>query len=309
MAVAEAAPRNADLERLRVEPAARSATSWPVYVAQRRGEFARLGLDVALLEPPSASGHIDRLLAGDYQIGHQNADHILRAIHAGAPLVILLRLMLPAYGLVARPEVERYSDLAGKRVVTEALERGHGLVLQRMLSDNGLPPGACQMLPVEESSLRAEMLRRREVAAGLFEAATAIRLKREGFTLLDTSGRYVPRYVGPVAAARRDWAAANRDAVARYLAAYIQSADWLTQPANRGEAAAILAGALGLEPPVADGAYDLLIARPPGADPRQTVTPEDLGQVIAGMGEEGRQWSVGDYYDHSYHASALGLLA
>lgn len=309
MAVAEPARRNADLDQLRVEPAARSATSWPVYVAQQRGEFARVGLEVALLEPPSASGHLDRLLSGDYQIGHQNADHIVRAIQAGSPLVILLRLMLPSYGLVARPgAASGYADLAGKRVATEALERGHGLTLRRMLDGNGLAPGACQMVQVEDSRQRVELLRRGDVDAGLYEAATAAQLRLEGYRLLDTSGAYVSRYVGPVAAARREWAASNADVVARYLAAYIRSADWLGQPANRREAAAILSEALGLDAAVADGAYDLLVARPAGAAPRQPVTGEDLAEVMATMGNKRRE-SVDAYYDDSYRAAALGLLA
>ncbi len=297
------------LHRLRVEPAARSATSWPVYAAQERGEFARFGLDVTVFEGSDPSAHLDRLVVGAYEIGHQNADHILRAVQAGAPLVILLRLMLPAYGLVARPAAERYADLAGQKVVTEALERGHGLVLRRMLAENGLPAGSCEMTPEPEPSQRVELLRRGEVAAGLYEAATAVRLQREGFNLLDTSGPYAHRYVGPVAAARRDWAAANRDLVVRYLAAYIRGADWLDQPVHRGEAASILAGALGIAPEIADGAYDLLRARPAGANPRLAVTPEDLGQVMASMGVEPGPWSMDTYHDASYRAEALRLLA
>lgn len=255
---------------------AKTATSWPVYVADHLGLFAAHGLAVRVAESGDADTQFARLLDGRYAIGHQNADHALRAVARGAELRILARLMRPLYALVAHPSVRGYPDLRGATVVVEELGRGHGVLAPRMLERNGLGSQACSFVAARTSAERLGLLREGRAAAGLFEPSTAAALLLEGFRLLDTSWSYLEGHLGPVAVATAAWVRDHPAAARDYVAAYTEAVDWLLDASHRAPAAAILAQATGISQEVALATYDLVAAHPKVFDPRAPVTFEEV---------------------------------
>ena len=270
------------MDELQIGLMARSATSWPLFVAESQGYFASAQLDVRIMASNQAEAHFRRLLDGAYSVGHQNADHVLRAAATGAELTIFLRLTRVPYYLVTVPEITNYADLVGRTVASEPLGRGHGPELQRMFSANDIDEQACQVLAMGGGAERLRALREGRASAGLFDPGTAARLAHQGFRVLDNSGPYLDERVGPVAAARSEWLRTNRALARSYVLSYLLAEQWLKEPRNRSTAAAILAGAIDLPLDAAETAWDLLMGFPQTFTASQEVRPEELVR-LAGL--------------------------
>lgn len=264
------------MHELNVGLVAKTATSWPLYAAESQGYFAAAQLAVTLSPSDDLESHFRRLLNGAYTFGHQNADHALRAAAAGADLTIFLRLVRVPYFLVTVPEIADYGHLAGRTVVSEAMGRGHGVELKRMLAAHGLDEGACPMLAVGVGRERVGALRSGQAAAGLFDPGTAARLVCDGFRVLDNSGPYLQDHLGPVSVARREWLVANRDVAVRYGRSYFQAESWLREPRNRRAAAEALSAAIDLPQEAAETAWELLMCFPDAFAASREVRVEEL---------------------------------
>ena len=78
--------------------------SWPLYVAQVKQFFARAGVDVDVTITGSSTHQLARLISGDYDIGLQQSDHIVRGVERGADLFIFMaQALAPELTLVAAP--------------------------------------------------------------------------------------------------------------------------------------------------------------------------------------------------------------
>ena len=98
------------------------ATTWPVYVARERGLFERAGLNVEVTLTRSSVRQLEALKAGTYDIGFQQADHVVRAVEQDSDLFIFMPTARAAeLTLVAAPDVRslvaklRFPRYAGLR--------------------------------------------------------------------------------------------------------------------------------------------------------------------------------------------------
>jgi ABC-type nitrate/sulfonate/bicarbonate transport system substrate-binding protein len=97
---------------------------------------------------------------------------------------------------------------------------------------------------------------------------------------------YFPHYQGSVAATRRSWASANRDALIRYIRGYLAASDWLFDPRNRAEAIEILLGRVKIDRAQAGATYEGAVTK--ALIPKAAVSLEGLRQVIEVMGGTGQ---------------------
>jgi ABC-type nitrate/sulfonate/bicarbonate transport system substrate-binding protein len=58
--------------------------SWPLYVAQAKELFARAGVNVEITVTGSSTHQLERLISGEYDIGLQQSDHVVRGVERGA---------------------------------------------------------------------------------------------------------------------------------------------------------------------------------------------------------------------------------
>jgi ABC-type nitrate/sulfonate/bicarbonate transport system substrate-binding protein len=135
--------------------------------------------------------------------------------------------------------------------------------------------------------------------------------KAEGFTQLATATKVIGHYQGNVAAARRSWAAVNKDKVIAYIRAYVEAIDWLYERANREEAVRILRKNVPqMSQDLAERSYDELLDPQDGFFRQGRIDMAGLKTVLELRGRYGKPTKLLDdpmkYYDPSYHAAATG---
>ena len=284
-----------------------SASSWPLYVAEAKGLFEKAGVTVVVTVTRSSSAQMRGLEGGEFEVGHQAADHVIRSVEGGSDLVIVMALNRPAQSVVAGPAIGSFRDLRGKLLAVDDKTSGYALLLRRILARHGLREGDYELSAVGGSNERYQAVRSGAVAAALLSPPHDLKLLGEGFRSLGNTTDDFPAYQGSVAAARGSWAAAHEDALVRYIRGYVAASDWLFDPAHREEALEILAARVRVDRAQANATYEAVTSK--SLIRRAAVDRAGLAQVIEVWWEADRRPPprprVDKYIDLRYREKAL----
>jgi ABC-type nitrate/sulfonate/bicarbonate transport system substrate-binding protein len=115
------------------------------------------------------------------------------------------------------------------------------MILWRILADHGVDfrTGDPPLIPVGTTSLRLESMSRGETFAAIVSSGDLEDAQARGFRVLGHSRDYLPDYPAPDCGTTRRWAAANQDALVRFIRAWVAATEWALHPANREQALAI----------------------------------------------------------------------
>lgn len=292
------------LQKMRVAIISEGINTWPLYAAQAQRLFEREGLLVDVTLTGSSVMQLEKLIAGEFDIGFQQSDHVVRAVEQGADLFIFMALgHAPDLSVVVAPGIGGFADLKGATIAVDGARTGYALLLRKLLADNGLPDGNVVFREFGGSQERFEAMQSGAARASLLNPPFDRRLFAAGFGSLGNISGFFPLYPGPIAAARRAWASENGKDLLAFIRGFNAAYDWLQDPANREEAIALLPERLGIEPAVAAKAFDRYAQRP-----RPAITEESLRQVIDVVWEaEGLKPARGEparYLDLSWLAKA-----
>ena len=281
------------VHQINVRPAAKSATSWPLFIAEAKGYYADHGLKINLTYSKGQADHLRLLTEGGADIGHQNADHVLRATVAGGRLRIQMRLTRTPYFLVARPGVgDGYEALRGHLLAAERVAYGHNFILQQMLQDHGLSPDGVQFMSDDDPDKRVEAMRDGSAVAGLFEVGASAEFLADGFTLLDNTEAWMKQRLGTVSAPQASWYESHHDEALAFVQCYLKAIDFLAFPNNRAEAASILTHYTGLSQRVGEITHELLTAHCDLTEVRRPVTLDEVTNLA--RNSVGTESLVGD---------------
>ena len=265
-----------DMATIRFAVISEGVYSWPLYVAQARQLFAREGVNVEVTITGSSTRQLERLIGGDYDIGMQQSDHVVRGVERGADLfVFMAQALAPELSLVVAPGIGSFADLKGKNIAVDGARTGYALLLRRLLADKGLGDGDYAFTEIGGSRERSDALKSGAAVASLLNPPFDRNLFAAGFGSLGTTGEYFPTYPGSIAAARRAWARDNERALIGYIRAFNAAYAWLQDPVNKEEAIGLLPARLNIDRATALGAYDQI-----AVNPLPAITPEGLRQVI-----------------------------
>jgi ABC-type nitrate/sulfonate/bicarbonate transport system substrate-binding protein len=297
LAVLAAAPAPAEAQAIVLRygqslSSQRSIFSLPIAVAQREGLFKREGLDfrVVIPQPGGADLMIAALHDDTVNVTHVATPFLVRAALAGSDAVaIAAEFNNPIYSLVARPDIARIADLKGKTLGLADPSGSITLSMLKLLALHGIGPRDVQVRTIDGTPARLNCLRRKECAAVPLGQPQDLVAQSEGFRLLGDSTQAVPEHLYTVTAARRSWAAANREAVVRYIRALAASFRVIRDPAKRATVVAAIVETTGVTPAIAERTLALYF------DPERKVLPRQgeidlagVAQVIALMGEAGQ---------------------
>jgi len=253
------------------------ATTWPVYVAQSLGMFESEGLAVDVTVTGSSVKQLDALKRGGYDIAFQQADHVVRAVEQGSDLFIFMSTARPPeLTFVAVPDVESFAGLKGRVIAVDGARTGYALLLRKLLASKGLDDGSYRFAETGGSRERYDVLRSGKAAASLLNSPFDRNLLASGYNSLGTTSQYFPRYPGPIAAARRSWAAAHGTALCGFVRAMYSACEWLRVAQNRDAAIAMLPDRLHADAAVAHKAFAQFAAHPV-----PEITDEELEQVVS----------------------------
>lgn len=261
---------------LRLAIISEGTNTWPLHVAKARRLFEQEGVDVEVTLTGSSARQLDALTSGGYDVGFQQSDHIVRAVEGGADLFVFMALAhAPGLTLVAAPEIVSFAGLRGRPIAVDGARTGYALLLRRLLREQGLGEADCVFTEFGGSQERFDALKAGRAAASLLNPPFDEALLEAGFNGLGTVSQFFPDYPGPIAAARRSWAAHHRHELCGFIRAFDTAYDWLCEPCNRKEAMSLLPARLARDAAAAQGALDAMARR---GKPR--ITSEGLRRVI-----------------------------
>src|SRR5947209_19290532 len=230
----------------------------PMFAAQQKGFFAKRGLAVDLKFTPNSDELRNGLAEGRYQIAHSAVDNAFAMKDkANVDVAVVFGGDDSFNRLIVQPEVKSLADIKGKTVAVDALNTAYAFQLYEMLRQKGLNKGDYEVKPVGGTGQRLEaMTRDKTYAAAMMNPPFSIRAEKAGLKAIDTAANALGAYQGSSAFVLRTWAAANGDAVVKYVQAYIEGLRWMLEPKNKGEAVALLVERLKLPEDGAAQAYD-----------------------------------------------------
>ena len=209
------------MERLQVSAFGGSATH---VAAGREGIYQDEQLEVELDVTQSSKDQMGKLVDGTWDIVHTNADNVVWwSEDNGADLVIVMATeSQPSQNLVVHDEIASYEDLRGKPLAVDAAESGFVTPLRLLLSEAGLDEEGSDYTFIEVGATEQRMDAMRDGRAFGAMVGGNRDLTGEGMHVLDGINRLYTRYAS-ACATRRDWAAANEEALVRYLRAQLRA--------------------------------------------------------------------------------------
>ena len=292
-----------------------NTTVLPLYVGETKGFFAQQNLAVERTVTPTSTFQITRLAAGEFDIAIGAFDNIV-AYQEGQGAEILENPDLFAFmgvarmnlQLVVQPDIQSYADLKGKALAVDAVSSGFVSVLRRMLELGGLGLEDYELVPV--GTRRWETMKAGEHAGALMTDNFMSGDLSTGLRILDNSIDALPPYQSAVGSACRGWAAAHEDELIRFIRAYVACLDWIFDPANRDEAARILADNRdGMSAQAAANSVAQLVSGREGLTPKAALNMDAVQTVVDlrnRFGEPRKELAGPEpYLDLSYYQAAM----
>jgi ABC-type nitrate/sulfonate/bicarbonate transport system substrate-binding protein len=295
--------------------------SWPVFVAQDKGFFDKEGLAVKITETPGSVFQIKGLLAGDFDIAMTPFDNVV-AYQEGQgevrfttkpDLFVFMGGISSTLRLIVRPDIKSFADLRGKELGVDALTTGYTLLMYRLLEQNGLPQGSYKLERLGGTASRVQALVDGKIAGTMVSSPQEILPEEHGFKRLGDIQAILGPYQALSGAARRSWAASHPDVLQSYIKAYVEANDWLADPKNRSEAAAIYARHIPNTPAdVIDKAWDTMLSGKEGFERHAKFDPTGAKNALDIRNEYGvpkkhlTDWRA--YVDESYYNHAVDAV-
>lgn len=219
----------------------------PLWVAEDKGLFAREGLAVSLRPTPNSVVLFQSLDSGEQDIAMAAFDNVVAyqegqgevALSARRDFFAFMGFTRGTVRLVVGPGIKGYGDLRGKTLGVDALTTGYSLVLRKLLQLGGLKQGDYHLVSVGATGTRARALMENKLSGTILTTPLELLPESRGYRRLANAVDVLGPYQTIVGISRRGWAAANRDTLVGFIRASTEAIDWLFDPRNRIEAAAI----------------------------------------------------------------------
>jgi ABC-type nitrate/sulfonate/bicarbonate transport system substrate-binding protein len=290
-------------------------TNLPIFVAEQKGILAKYRLAINLTFTPNSRAQRDGLEKSEYQIIQTAADNSIAMVeldNAGAAIV--------AGGdngfnhIIVQPEINQLADVRGKTVVVDAPNTAFALLLYKALKVSGLGKDDYKVNPVGATGFRlAAMTDHKSNVAGIMNVPFNFRASAAGLKDLGTAYAAIGPYQSDSVVVMRDWAAAHRDTVVRYIKAVVEGRRWILDSANRAEATALIVDRLKLPPDIAAQVYSAVTDPAQGFAKDAKLDMAGLANVLKLRAELEGQWGgnpspLDKYVDLSYYNEAMASL-
>jgi ABC-type nitrate/sulfonate/bicarbonate transport system substrate-binding protein len=278
------------------------------HVAQRRGLFAKEGLDVEFLLVRVAPDHNEGLAQGRWPITMSSADTMLaRTTQDGVDFVLFLEAEEGLdVQLIAQPKYKSLQELRGKLFAADPIDSNYDLVRNKIMRDHGIPESEYRYEVIGNSSMRAAAFIDGKVDAAMLQRPFSDNAIAKGGVLLAKGSDYIQNWPVCCGWGLRKWAEANRSVVVGFSRAMASATDWLLMPENREEMIQILMKEEKLPRAWAESNYSYVV-------PKARINPESLRKNLELRIELGYykppHKPTEAFYDMSYWSEATGLPA
>jgi len=200
---------------------------FPIYWGRLRGFFRENGIDLKVKYFHGGPELVEAVRKGSIRIGNMGVPPFLKAFSEGLPAKIIgssAIQRLDSY-LVSQPEIERITDLKGKKVGALSVGSCDSYFLRQILEKVGMSPADTEVVPLKESYGKlSEILSGRVDATFMVEPQVTLGESQGIIKVLAHVADYFPKYQWGILFARVDLLKENREVVNRVLNAYRRSA-------------------------------------------------------------------------------------
>lgn len=303
--------RAAELQKAKVALVTITIQNLPVWVAQEKGFFRSAGLDAEVDVIETVTNAVRAVSAGSINLQATCVpDAAITAIRKGAPVKIIGGVLdKPMYDLIAQKKYRTIKDLKGTTLGVSTLTSGSTLLLETMMTANGLEAEKdYRLLAVGGTPSRMAAVKNGGVSATLVTEPTSFLAEEDGLQVLDRTLRYLPHFEFLVMIGNSQWMQAHRGATVAFLRAIIRADRWLYDSRHEEEASRILARYTHMKEVYARRAYQDHFLRFK-AFPRQAeIDMPALQEVIKVMVKNNRlprEYPAREFVDDSYRQQAL----
>src|SRR4026208_260260 len=211
-----------------------SGINAPLWYATEQKIFPKYGLDVELIYIPTALQVTRVVLTGDSQIAFSGGAPVVNAVLSGADLVFIGGVAnVPAFYIMALPEIKTIGDLKGKTVGVTRFGSSTDFALRYLVQKNGFNPDKdLNILQLGGMPELAAALSKRLIVAAPLSAPTHIRARAAGAVpLLDMAkaGGYFPH---TAVITRRAYLKTNRATALNFFRGYSEGLQRFIQDKN-----------------------------------------------------------------------------
>lgn len=284
----------------------------PNMAAQTQGFFARHGLGVETIFTRGSDQMREGLARGDYDLAHGAVDNAVAMVEVAKQDVFIFCGLDQGFNkLVVRPEIASYQDLRGKTFGVDAPDTAFALIAYDMLKRKGLDRGDYVVQPIGATRFRLEALREGKIDFAMLNLPFNIFARTAGLKILEDPGNVIGAYQSAGGFARRDWAAANRDVLIQYIAAYVEGVRWALDPRNRNAAAALMQEKMQLDADVTQQCLDEMLDAKTGFAVDAKLNHDGMATLLAlrATFTGTPAMPASRYVDEAVYREALTLLA
>jgi NitT/TauT family transport system substrate-binding protein len=193
-----------------------------LWVAQEAKLFEKYDIDSNPVLIPAASRMVQAMLGGDVAFAGAGGNAAVDATLAGGDFVMVGSLAkVPAFYIMALPEIKSIEDLRGKTVGVTRFGSSTDFTMRYVLKKHGLEPGRdVAIIQTGDIIASATSLSTRLIAAAPLSSPANVRAQEAGAKILmnmGTAGVYFPHDAWM---ARRSFINKHEDLVRRFLKAY-----------------------------------------------------------------------------------------
>jgi ABC-type nitrate/sulfonate/bicarbonate transport system substrate-binding protein len=306
--------RSADPVTLRIN-AFPNAKALPLHAGIATGIFERRGFKIELELTEGSRPQREGLASGKTHVAHSAVDNALAMIEVAREDVVIVSGGDSGMNeFFVQGNITGFTDLRGRTLVVDAPDTAYALQLKKILAQHGLKEGDYKINPVGAGPFRFKALMEDKTnAGGILNLPFTVQAEAAGMKSLGRTIDMLGAYQAAGAFAMRAWAEKNRDALERYLAAYIECIRWVRSPANKAQGIAILIDKLKLSTREAERTHELVLDPAFGFTPDATFDREGFKNVLALRAELERKSGTAvpppeRYVDLSYYDGAMKLV-
>jgi len=201
-----------------------------LWVAAESKAFQKYGLDVSLLYIPSAPQVVRVMLAGESQISVTGGAAVVSANLGGADFVFIGGIVnVPAFYVMAAPEVKSIEDLKGATVGVTRFGSSSDFAMRYVLQKHGLRPEKdVTLLQLGGMIELATALSKRLVAAATLSSPADLRARKSGAQELVNMATTVVSFPQSAIVTTRAYIQAHPDDVLSFLRGYAEGMQRMT---------------------------------------------------------------------------------
>jgi ABC-type nitrate/sulfonate/bicarbonate transport system substrate-binding protein len=260
----------------------------PLWAAQRQAFFEENGVRVSITPTPSSTFQMQGLAQGRFDLAMTAFDNVVAyqegqgeaPVPPGTDLVAFMGSDNGFLSVMGGKGIDRFSDLKGRKLGVDALTTGFAFVLRELLARNGIAESEVTFERAGGLVERFPRLLDGTHAATVVLTPFDLIAQAKGHRQLARAAEHLGAYMGVVAAARRSWARANKQALDGFVRAFIAGVNFLFE--NREIAEALLvANMKAMTPSLARKSLELFLDERAGFHRDARLDEDGMRTVLA----------------------------